>query len=99
MLAHGRWRLAAHGPIGQPRRPRVGLTGSARAESDRVAYLCLLAIVQICNPRMSRAALPDVASAWRQSSPEPASAQRPFDSRVGLTRCYPTIESDRCPVV
>ena len=74
MLAHGRSRFPAHAPIGQPRRPRVGLTNSVRAESDRVACLCLSATVHICNPRMSRAARPDVASASRRSSLEPANA-------------------------
>jgi hypothetical protein len=99
MLGHGRSRFLAHAPIGQHRRPPAGPTNSARAESDRVACLCPSATVQICNPRMSRAARPDVASAWRQSTLEPANAQRPVGSRVGLTRCYPTIESDRCPAV
>jgi hypothetical protein len=98
-VGDGRSRFLAHAPIGEHRRPRAGPTNSARAESDRVARLCLSATVQICNPRMSRAARPDVASAWRRSSLEPAGAQRPIGSPVGLTRCYPTTESDRCPVV
>ena len=95
MLGHGRWRFPAHAPIDQHRRPRAGPTNSAKAESDRVAYFCPSATVQICNPRMSRAALPELASAWRQSSLEPANARRPAGSRIGLTRCYPTSESDR----
>jgi hypothetical protein len=96
MLAHGRLRFPAPAPIGQHRRPRAGPTNSVRAESDRVACLRPSATVQICNPRMSRAAGPGVASARRQSSLEPASARRPVGSRAGSTRCYPVIESDRC---
>ena len=99
MLAHGRWRLPVHAPIGRHHRRRAGPPASARAESDRGAYLCPSATVQICNPRMSRAAHSDVASALRRSSLEPASAQRLAGFLVGSTRCYPTIESDRCPSV
>jgi hypothetical protein len=95
-LAHGRLHLPAHAPIGLHHRPRVGPTPAARAESDRVACLYPSATVHICNPRMSSAARPDVASASRRSSLEPANAQRLGGSRVGSTRCYPTIESDRC---
>jgi hypothetical protein len=76
MLAHDRWRLPAHAPIGLHHRPGAGPTPSARAESDRVACLCPSATVHICNPRMSRGACPDVVSASRRSSLEPANAQR-----------------------
>ena len=68
MWVHGHSRLAAHAPIGLHHRPRAGPTPSARAESDRVACLCPSATVPICNPRTSRAARPDVASASRRSS-------------------------------
>jgi hypothetical protein len=69
MLGHGRSRFPAHAPIDQHRRPRGGLTASAKAESDRVACLCPSATVQICNPKMSRAARQDVASASNSISP------------------------------
>jgi hypothetical protein len=71
-------------PIGQHRRPRVGPTDSVKAESDRVACLCPSATVQICSPRMSRAAGPDVVSGWRQSNLEPANAQKPVRTRAGV---------------
>ena len=80
-----------------PSTSRSDRFGESRKWSSRMPLS--LATVHICNPRMSRAAHPGVASASRRSSLEPANAQRLGGFRVGSTRCYPTIESDKCPAV
>src|ERR1700730_17938655 len=101
MIHVGAWSLAFSCPRAHrstpPSTSRTDKFGESR--KCRVACLCPSATVQICNPRMSRAARPDVASTWHQSNLEPANARRPVGSRAGSTRCYPTTESDRCPAV
>src|SRR5215471_7337499 len=97
MLERDRSHCSLRGPTDPRRRQLTAAKAEARAANGRVASLYPPATAQICNPRMSIAALKDVVSSNRQSTLGEATAGMLHDWRVARERSCLKIELGKYP--